>query len=104
MIVHLLRWLFGYYDISVEGKFTERFINLAARKGVNMWKLRNINGCICFCTGKNEWNTAQSAAEKTQNSIHPLSSMLDEPLVVGTRHGDVGIVVPGNESLVAHAA
>ena len=70
MIVHLLRWLFGYYDISVEGKFTERFINLAARKGVNMWKLRNINGCICFCTGKNEWNTAQSAAEKTQNSIH----------------------------------
>ncbi len=70
MIVNLLRWLFGYYDISVEGKFTERFINLASRKGVNLWKLRNTDGCICCCVRRNESDIIQSAAEKSQNNIH----------------------------------
>lgn len=70
MTVNLLRWISGYYDISVEGKFTERFINLASRKGVNLWKLKKINGCIYCCVKKSESAIIQTAAEKTRNSIH----------------------------------
>ena len=41
LIVLFFRWLFGYYEFTIEGKFPERFLNLASRNGINLW---NMNG------------------------------------------------------------
>ncbi len=40
LIVKLLRWLFGYFDFEIKGRFPERFINLAIRNGLNLWNMR----------------------------------------------------------------
>lgn len=35
------RWLYGYFDFTVSGRFPERFLNIAAKKGIRLW---NTNG------------------------------------------------------------
>lgn len=39
IIVIILRWLCGYFEFSVNGRFPERFLNLASRNGVNLWNM-----------------------------------------------------------------
>lgn len=70
IIVRLLRWIFGYVEFDVEGKFPERFINLAARKGVNIWRLRKKENNICGFSRRSEYRELEISAEKTQNNIH----------------------------------
>ena len=70
IIVRMLRWIFGYVEFVVEGKFPERFINLAARKGVNIWKLRNKDNNICGYSRRSEYPELEVSAKKTQNCIH----------------------------------
>lgn len=36
--VLLFRWIYGYFDFTVNGTFPERFLNLASRKGVRLWR------------------------------------------------------------------
>ena len=37
MLLKLLRFLMGYVDFTAKGKFPERFINITARYGINIW-------------------------------------------------------------------
>ena len=60
LIVLFFRWLFGYYEFTIEGKFPERFLNLASRNGINLW---NMNG------GKNKLKATAKISDK-ENIIH----------------------------------
>ena len=45
MLVKIVRFLRGYVDFTVKGKFPERFLNLTARNGINIWNATpNENG------------------------------------------------------------
>lgn len=70
IIVRLLRWMFGYVEFMVEGKFPERFLNLAAGKGVNLWKLHSRDKTLTGCARRRELPALRQAAVKTQNTLH----------------------------------
>ena len=37
MLLKVIRWSKGYVDFSASGKFPERFMNITAKNGVNLW-------------------------------------------------------------------
>ena len=72
IIVIIIRWLLGYIDFEVTGRFPERFINLAAKKGINMWKLSGDKETFRASTKTGAYYELKKMAEKNQNEIHIL--------------------------------
>lgn len=72
IIVFMLRWLFGFVDFSVSGKFPERFLNLAARKGINLWSLTSNNKIFTAKVKIADYNELRHIAVKTKTRIHIL--------------------------------
>lgn len=70
IVVIILRWLLGYVSFAVEGKFPERFVNLTARKGINLWKIRGEKNSVSGYAGIRDIKELYAAAEKTENRIH----------------------------------
>lgn len=70
IVVIILRWIFGYIKFSAEGKFPERFVNLTARKGINIWKLRGEKNSVSGFAAIRDIKELSEAAEKTENRIH----------------------------------
>ena len=46
MLLSVLRFLRGYVDITVRGRFPERFINITSRRGVRVWAVRRSEDSI----------------------------------------------------------
>ncbi len=42
----IIRWLCGYVEFEIRGKFPERFINLTAKKGISLWSVKPDTDCI----------------------------------------------------------
>ena len=72
IIVCMLRWLFGYVNFSVSGKFPERFLNLAARKGINLWNLTSNKEIFTAKVKIADYNELRHIAVKTKTRIHIL--------------------------------
>lgn len=70
IIVIILRWLFGYIEFNVTGKFPERFLNLANKKGIKLWQLKSNSEGFCAKAGNSDFTDLQYVAEKTQTVIH----------------------------------
>jgi len=58
--VLLFRWIYGYFDFTVNGTFPERFLNLASRKGVRLWRT----------SGGKESLSASAACKKSRLYIY----------------------------------
>lgn len=71
-IVYFLRWLFGYIDFEITGKFPERFINLASRRGINMWRLSGTKESFKASTKTAVYSELEGIAKKNGNEIHIL--------------------------------
>ena len=71
-VVRLLTWLTGYLKIVISGRFPERFVNLAARKGLNLWNMVNENNDIIVFAKRSDLNELYGIAEKTGNTLHIL--------------------------------
>ena len=65
IIVRLLRWIFGYVEFRVEGRFPERFLNLAAGKSINLWKLRSRGKALTGCAGRRGLSQLRQVAAAT---------------------------------------
>ncbi len=70
MGIRFLRWLFGYIEFNITGKFPERFINAAAKQGVNLWRLRNNGDMLSAFARTGEYESILTAAQKSKNNIH----------------------------------
>lgn len=46
MFVALFRWIFGYVTFEVVGKFSERFINIVTKNGLNIWNTKKCGGVL----------------------------------------------------------
>ena len=68
--VDILRWLFGYVDFELHGKFPERFINLAAKRGINLWNLSGRKEFFSASTKTALYGELEKIAEKNGNEIH----------------------------------
>ena len=69
MLVKFLRWLFGYIRFTIEGNFPERFLNVAARRGVDLWKLSHENGHMTAQTRQREYAVLCDIARKTDTQL-----------------------------------
>ena len=69
MLVKFLRWLFGYIRFTIEGNFPERFLNVAARRGVDLWKLSHENGHMTAQTRQREYAALCDIACKTDTQL-----------------------------------
>ena len=46
MVVLLLRYIFGFLRIRIDGEYPERFINLCKINGINLWNIIRIDDSI----------------------------------------------------------
>ena len=70
MGIRFLRWLLGYMEFNITGKFPERFINAGAKQGINFWKLRNNGDMLSAFARTGEYDSILLAAQKSKTNIH----------------------------------
>ncbi len=66
----LFRWIIGYFNFTAEGKFPERFINIAARRGISIWNMKGQDHKISATAKLNNLNEIKMAAEHSQTALH----------------------------------
>lgn len=64
ILVRLLRWLFGYVTFRGTGDFPERFMNLCAREGINLWEVHCRSGILCACVAKSDYFALRPLARR----------------------------------------
>ncbi len=74
IIVKLLRWLFGYIRFKVEGAFPERFLNAAARRGINLWQLTGHDNTLYACARRNDYPYLLEITRKTDTALTDIQS------------------------------
>lgn len=70
LAVILLRWIFGYFEFCAEGKFPERFVNIASKNGINLWKLRSREDGFHAFARLSEYDSVLYAAKQSGCRIH----------------------------------
>ncbi len=73
LIVVILRWLCGYIEFKVYGKFPERFLNLATKRGINIWQLKSREKELYAKAKRSDYESLEAIAEKTQTETAILS-------------------------------
>ncbi len=64
IIVIFFRWIYGYFDFSLSGKFPERFLNLAAKRGIRLWNLNGGKKTLSASVALSQQETVARLAEK----------------------------------------
>ena len=66
----ILNCLFGYLNITVEGFFTERFINICSNRKIFLWNLKKKNSSIlCANIGMTDFKEVKEICKKTKCRI-----------------------------------
>ena len=68
-VLSLLRWICGYNEISVCGRFPERFLNLASKNGVMFWKISSDKEKLSVCIKRCDTKLAEKLAKKAECSL-----------------------------------
>lgn len=63
--VFILRWMFGFFEFEVRGRFPERFINIASRNGINMWNMKGSKNSFSAAAKTGAADTLRNYAKKT---------------------------------------
>ncbi len=66
MLLGLVRFVRGYVDFEAEGKFPERFLNITARYGINLWEALPYNGGLSGSMYVSDYRNIRSAARKAK--------------------------------------
>ena len=73
----MLKWVFyflqGYVIIKVEGKFPERFLNVAGCKQMQMWRVRHTADGIVLCICRKDFRHASAVANQTDCRVKVLT-------------------------------
>lgn len=65
MLVKLLRSIFGYVEFEATGGFAERFVNLCALNGINLWDVKNDGVKVLACTDFNGYKRMRKCARNS---------------------------------------
>ena len=63
--VLFLRWIYGFFDFTVTGKFPERFLNLAAKKGIRLWNTAGSKNSVTASANISDTDMIQRLAKKS---------------------------------------
>ena len=73
----MLKWVFyflqGYVIIKIEGKFPERFLNVAGCKQIHMWRVRHTEDGIVLCVRRKDFRYASAVAAQTDCCVKVLT-------------------------------
>ncbi len=64
MLVEFIRYIRGYVDFTAKGKFPERFLNITARYGINLWNSQPSPNCISASMYASDYRKIRFAAKK----------------------------------------
>lgn len=92
MILYLLRWISGFVDFSVSGRFPERFLNLCAKNGINLWKMNGQSECFTARARNSDIAVIELLAKKTQMQLH-ISARYGLPHYIGKYRERAGLFV-----------
>ncbi|MCR4925070.1 MAG: sporulation protein YqfD [Clostridiales bacterium] len=90
--IKLIRLIFGYVTFSGDGGFTERFINLSARNGINIWNLSAFDGNIKACTTIDDYKKIRKCAKKSGVRIR-IKERHGLPFIINRNKNRYGLVV-----------
>lgn len=65
MLVEFIRFFRGYVDFTAKGKFPERFLNITARYGINLWNAQPSQNCIDASMYLSDYRKIRFAAKKS---------------------------------------
>lgn len=91
-IVSAIRFLYGYVEFETYGGFTQRFINLAAMKNLNIWKLENIDKTMHGFITQRQYKKLEEIAKKSGMDIKKIKT-IGLPFVVQNNKHRVGLVI-----------
>ncbi len=63
-IVNFFRWLFGYAEFCLKSNFPERYLNIAFKNGLHLWKTKGEKESLKGCVKIKELNEAMRLAQK----------------------------------------
>ena len=69
IVLRLVRWIWGYVVFTAQGLFPERFMNLTARSGINMWDVKGKGKCLHACVMKSEYKNLRPMAKKSKMKL-----------------------------------
>lgn len=94
-IMRILRSIFGYVTISVEGIFYERFLNLMTRRNIQFWNVKKSEKGIFMCVAKADFKRLREIAAISSCRVHIIKKK-GTPFVIFTyrkRYGYFGGLV-----------
>lgn len=69
LIVIFLRWIYGYFDFCIKGRFPERFLNLASRNGLNLWNMQGSKEELHASAKITDLKNVELFARKTESEL-----------------------------------
>ncbi len=70
MLLKLIRFFRGYVDFCADGKFPERFMNITARYGINIWNAVPVKSGISASMYLGDYRKIRSVARKAKVKAH----------------------------------
>lgn len=83
MLVSLIRFFRGYVDFIAKGMFPERFLNITARNGINLWNNHPVEGGLCGSMTISDYRLIRRTARKSKVTLrieqkHGLPFIIDK--------------------------
>ncbi len=69
MLVSLIRFFRGYVDFTANGMFPERFLNVTARNGINLWNNHPAENGLCGSVTLNDYRHIRKTARKAKVTL-----------------------------------
>lgn len=69
MLVSLIRFLRGYVDFTAKGMFPERFLNVTARNGINLWNNHPVDNGLYGSMTINDYRHIRKTARKAKVTL-----------------------------------
>ena len=67
----ILNYILGYLNITVEGFFIERFINICSRKKIYLWNLKKVNSSVINVNiSIKDFKKIKGVCKKTNCTVH----------------------------------
>jgi len=66
----VLLWLGGFLRVTIRGAAPERFVNLAARRGIPLWQLRDRGDCMSAVMAASHFGLTRPLARRSRCRLH----------------------------------
>lgn len=91
MVTSLIRFIKGYVFFEAQGRFTERFLNLCASHGINIWNYKGEKNKLSGCASVSDYKKMHFAARKSAVKLKH-TKKLGLPFIVSRNRIKAGLL------------